>query len=320
MIVNIPMTFESDEKGYFDRQCPNENCLFEFKILMKDWKEKVSDEEVHCPMCGHVAPSKSWYTEEQLDAIHENALNYAESYALRELDKVFRNFERSMKGNKYIKVKYKSHRPATFVNNPIGAKEDWALEITCDTCGTSYSVIGSAYFCPCCGYNSAGSVFDNSIDTISKMVNSLDEMKQTLSEQLDRDTAENMCRSMLENSLGQIVSAFQKFAQCRYKELTGIEQRVNDFQMVDKGSKLFFDATSKGYEYFLSLDELDLMKLLFQRRHILEHNSGIVDQKYIDNSSDRDYTIGQRIIVKDTDALELIEIITKLSKGLKSLL
>ena len=51
----IPLTFKSDEKGYFDRQCPNENCLFEFKVYMQDWKEKFSDEEVYCPLCGCVA-------------------------------------------------------------------------------------------------------------------------------------------------------------------------------------------------------------------------------------------------------------------------
>ena len=52
--MEIPITFQSDKKGYFDRECPNENCLYSFKINMNDWKEKVSDEEVHCPMCGHI--------------------------------------------------------------------------------------------------------------------------------------------------------------------------------------------------------------------------------------------------------------------------
>ena len=61
------MKILSDAKGYLDRQCPNENCLFEFKISMQDWEDKVSDEEVHCPLCGQIAPSDSWYTYEQLD-------------------------------------------------------------------------------------------------------------------------------------------------------------------------------------------------------------------------------------------------------------
>lgn len=57
--MEIPVTLQSDRKGYFDRECPNENCLYTFKINMQDWEEKVSDEEVHCPMCGHIDTSEN---------------------------------------------------------------------------------------------------------------------------------------------------------------------------------------------------------------------------------------------------------------------
>lgn len=320
MNVEIPMEILSDEKGYLDRQCPNENCLFEFKVNMQDWEDKVSDDEVHCPLCGQIASSDSWYTYEQLDAMQEIAADWARNYMLGEIDKMFGNLARSTRNNKYIKITYKKNRPVTFVNNPIGAKVEWNLDITCEKCGTRYSVIGSAYFCPCCGYNSASNVFDNSMNTITKMVQSLDEMKATLTDQFDMDTAEAMCRSMLENSFGQVVSAFQKFAQCKFKEVSGIEKRVNDFQMVDKGSQYFRNETGSGYEAFLSSDELIRMKLYFQRRHIIEHNTGIVDQKYIDNSGDNDYSVGQRIVVKTSEALDLITIIKKLSSGICALI
>ena len=41
--MEIPITIHSDEKGYFDRECPNENCLYTFKINMQDWKEILKD-------------------------------------------------------------------------------------------------------------------------------------------------------------------------------------------------------------------------------------------------------------------------------------
>ena len=319
MKIEIPIKILSDEKGYLDRQCPNENCLFEFKVNMQDWETKVSDEEVHCPLCGYVAPSKSWYTLEQVEAMREISVDYAKCYMLGELDKMLNKLARSTRNNKYVKIRYRQNRPVTFVNNPIGAKEEWTLDITCDKCGTRYSVIGSAYFCPCCGYNSASSVFDTSMDSIKKMIQSLDEIKTTLTTQFDKDTAETMCRSMLENSFGQVVSAFQKFSQCRFKEISGEEKRVNDFQMIDKGSKYFLDKTGSGYESFLSPDEMNRIKVYFQRRHILEHNAGIIDQQYIDKSGDIDYSVGQRVIVKVGEALDLINIIKKLASGLLTL-
>ena len=37
----IKLEIKPDEKGYFDRECPNENCLSTFKVNLDDWKEKI---------------------------------------------------------------------------------------------------------------------------------------------------------------------------------------------------------------------------------------------------------------------------------------
>ena len=317
--MEIPITIHSDEKGYFDRECPNENCLYTFKINMQDWKEKVSDDEVHCPMCGHIDTADKWWTQEQLESMQEIAASYAMSMITKELDKAFGKLARSTRNNKFLKITYKPSRKITFQNNPIGQSEEWETDITCEKCGTRYSVIGSAYFCPCCVHNSAVSAFNESTDSIEKMLKSLPEMKQLLTESYGRDKAETMCRGLLESSLGDIVSAFQKFASCHYDKLTGEISRVNDFQIIEKGSQLFKDAAGKGYEEWLSDQELHDMNMLFQRRHLIEHNNGMVDQKYVDKSGDHSYVIGQRLVVKENDAYALLAIIKKLAKGLMTL-
>ena len=317
--MEIPITIHSDEKGYFDRECPNENCLYTFKINMQDWKEKVSDDEVHCPMCGHIDTADKWWTQEQLESMQEIAASYAMSMITKELDKAFGKLARSTRNNKFLKITYKPSKKITFQNNPIGQSEEWETDITCEKCGTRYSVIGSAYFCPCCGHNSAVSAFNESTDSIEKMLKSLPEMKQLLTESYGRDKAETMCRGLLESSLGDIVSAFQKFASCHYDKLTGEISRVNDFQIIEKGSQLFKDAAGKGYEEWLSDKELHNMNMFFQRRHLIEHNNGMVDQKYVDKSGDNSYVIGQRLVVKENDAYALLAIIKKLAKGLMTL-
>ena len=317
--MDIPIELISDEKGYFDRECPNENCLYTFKIKMQDWKDKVSDEEVHCPMCGHIDTSEKWWTQAQLDSASKIASDYVMDMISGELDKIFGRLARSTRGNKFVKITYKPGKRISFSNNPIGQSEEWETEIECEKCGTRYSVIGSAYFCPCCGNNSAISVFDESLDSIEKMLESLGEMKELLTNSYGRDKAETMSRSLLESSLGDVVSAFQKFAECVYKQKSSEKVRVNDFQIVEKGSNLFLDATGKGYDEWLTKQEIERMNLLFQRRHIIEHNAGIVDKKYLEKSLDTTYVIGQRIIVRKEDAQELLRIIKKLSMGLKSL-
>ena len=316
---SLPITIRSDEKGYFDRECPNEDCLYTFKVLMKDWEEKVSVDEVHCPLCGHVDTADKWWTQQQLKQLNPIITGFAENYIQKELDKSFKKLARSTRNNKFVRITYKPGRRVTFVNNPIGQSEEWETEICCDSCGMRYSVIGSAYFCPCCGFNSAVNSFIDSLDSIEKMLESLREMKDMLTEKYNVDSAETMCRSLLESSIGDMVSAFQKFASCKYDELSGKTSRVNDFQIVDKGSKLFEEETGKKYSDWLSAGELAFMELMFQRRHILEHNNGMVDQRYLDKSGDISYSLGQRIIVKEADTHSLLAILRKLGSSITKL-
>lgn len=317
--MDITIEVLSDEKGYYDRQCPNSECEYTFKIHMEDWKEKVSDEKVFCPMCGHTASSDAWYTHEQLEQIQMIAMNHAMRHIHGELNKMFKKSSSSTRNNQFFKVTYKPSRKITFVNNPIGQREEWQLELICQNCGTRSSIIGSAYFCPCCGYNAAEQVFDESIDTIQKMIDSKEAMYTMLSNMYGRDKAETMCRSMIEGSLGDIVSAYQKFAEARFTKLSTKKVRVNDFQIVEKGSSLFQEQCGRGYETWLSGSELSFMNLMFQRRHILEHNNGIIDERYLRQANDTGYNVGQRLVLKEKEVIRLIYLIKKLGMGLKSL-
>jgi uncharacterized Zn finger protein (UPF0148 family) len=285
---------------------------------MKDWEDKVSDEQVYCPMCGHAAPSDQWFTHEQIEAIDKIALSYAESYISDELNKMFGNMARGMHSNKYVQITYKPGQKITFINNPIGQRPEWELDITCEKCQTRYSVIGSAYFCPCCGHNAVERVFDESLDTVQRMIESIGDIHNTFERSHGKDKAESMCRSMIEGTLGDIVSAFQKYAEYIYKQLMPIKNvRVNDFQIIEKGSKLFFEAIGKGYDSWLTDEEINDMNILFHQRHLIEHNNGLIDEKYIQNSNDHSYKIGQRVIVKNSDALRLLSHVRKLSAGLR---
>ena len=317
--INIPIILNADEKGYFDRRCPNDRCEFVFKVFVDDWKNNVTAEQVYCPMCGHCAPSDKWSTSEQTDAMKEIAASYFLSYASKELDRTFKELERSTRGNKYLQIKYSPGQNITFINNPIGQRPEWELDITCEKCQTRYSVIGSAYFCPCCGHNAVERIFEESLDKVQTMLDSIEDIHELLEKSHGEDKAESMCRSMIESTLGDIVSAFQKYAENVYKQLMPANQvRVNDFQIIEKGSNLFFEAIGKGYDSWLTVEEINDMNVLFQQRHLMEHNYGLVDEKYLQKSNDNSYKIGQRIIVKKSDALSLLGHVSKLSKGLKN--
>ena len=315
----MPITMKSDEKGYVDRKCPNENCEFIFKIHIEDLKNKIG-ENIHCPLCGYTTKSTEWNTDEQKQELAEHAREFIMSQIQGHFQKQIQKMANSTRNNNFVKFTYKPSRKITYRNNPIGQREEWNLDIACEECGTRYSVIGSAYFCPCCGHNSVDKVFDESMNCVETMLNAQDTILQSLAEQFDKDTADTMCRSMLENSIGDIVSAFQKFAMENLIKKSNLDTsalKVNDFQILSKGSNLYEIHLQREYDKFLSASEINEMNILFQKRHILEHNNGMVDEKYIKNSGDNTYTIGQRVVIKKEDALNLLNLVKKLTTELR---
>jgi len=65
-----------------------------------------------------------------------------------------------------------------------------------------------------------------------------------------------------------------------------------------KAATYFKEATGKGCDSWLSQDEIADINMLFQQRHIIEHNNGLIDERYIQNSGDISYRVCQRVIIK----------------------
>src|SRR5665647_2054531 len=104
--------------------------------------------------------------------------------------------------------------------------------------------------------------FNESLDRVQTMVESIDDIYTIYETNYGKDKAESMCRSMIEGTLGDIVSAYQKYAEDIYRQIAQTNRvRVNDFQIIEKGSKLFFEAIGKGYDVWLTNEEISDMNI-----------------------------------------------------------
>ena len=79
-----------------------------------------------------------------------------------------------------------------------------------------------------------------------------------------------------------------------------------------KLGNLWKELIGESYEDWLVINELNRLIILFQRRHLLQHTQGMIDQKYLDKSGDKAYKLNQRIIIKERDVLELVGYVKKL--------
>lgn len=69
----------------------------------------------------------------------------------------------------------------------------------------------------------------------------------------------------------------------------------------------------------LSIVDWTSPNILYQKRHLLAHNEGIVDSQYIKKSGDLSYKEGQRIVVSGKDIDNLVSSIEKLANGIKEI-
>lgn len=301
-----------DDDGYYDKECPNEDCLSQFKVNAEDWANLFSDEAVYCPFCGHSAPANSWWTTEQINQAQKQAEQMISAKIGNALSKDAKEFNRSQPRKSFIKMSMKYKGPTHFVNLPAEALEKMEQKITCDSCGARYAVIGSAFYCPCCGKNSAKLTFNNTIEKVRAKIRNLDVVRDAIA-QYSKDEAARTCTSLLESSIPDLVVAFQRVCECIYPQLEGARPiRRNVFQRLDDGSSLWKELIGEGYEDWINADEMSDVRICFQQRHLFQHQDGIVDQDYITKSGDSSYQIGQHIIVKKEDVLRYTDIIEKL--------
>lgn len=307
-----------DEDGYFDKECPNEECLSKFKVYAEDWKNLFSDEAVHCPFCGKVAPAKSWWTTEQVEQAKEQAISSVATSLNRAIKDDCDRFNRSQSRNSLIKLQMNFTGRTSFVNLPSEALDEMEQKIQCEKCGVRYAVIGSAFYCPNCGNNSARLTFHNTLNKVKAKIKNIDNVRNAIP---DKDEAERTCSSLIESSVPDLVVAFQRVCECVYPQLdSAAKLKRNVFQRLDDGDSLWRNLLGEGYTNWISEDDYALMKKCFQQRHLFQHQDGIVDEDYLSKSGDTTYKVGQHLIVKTNDILVYTDIIEKLGNKVLSLL
>jgi hypothetical protein len=319
--TSVSVGVSADEKGYFDKECPSETCLFRFKVKAEDWTRLEAGSQIACPMCRHCAATNKWYTTEQVEKAKAKAIATLQGAINRAMRDDARKFNQRPPRNSFIKMSMKvtGGERTSDIEVPIEAAEAMELEITCESCSTRFAVVGSAFFCPGCGHNSAERMFDDALRKIDVKVSNVDVVRDAIERQTGKDAAAVTARSMLESCLPDGVVAFQKHCEALYAKLPGAKPApINAFQRLHDGSELWHAAVGHGYLDWINTGELRTLSIMFQRRHLLAHAEGIVDAKYLGNTSDAEYVAGQWIVVRPNDVRQMIGILSKLAKEIRA--
>ena len=312
--VSVPM--EDDDDGYFDRECPSEECLFQFKMLSEDWQKAKANERLHCPACGHTDHSDRWWTQQQVEHMQAAAVAEVKGGLSKALKSDASRFNRRQPKGGFLSITMKVDSRPQHVMLPPTATDPMESKIACPACDCRYAVIGAAYFCPACGHSAAEQVFDQTIGGIRQTLAALDQVRAAMP---DRDTAEIAARLVIENGFQNAVTAFQRVVEALFEDLPSPPKaRRNAFQNLPEGSDLWLKATGRSYSDHLDVASLAELGRAFQQRHLLAHRQGLVDQEYVTKSGDTRHRPGQRLVVRPEAVTQAVKLIEALVTGLRA--
>lgn len=307
--VSIPL----DEDGFLGRECPA--CEGPFKIHGDDYDALPEDPVLTCPYCGHEQDHSSFLTRAQVERVDAAVNAIAEQYVHGALN--------DMLGNAFGGPKQRS-RPGSFISietsytpgspPPIKALPEIVEErvrriVQCSSCGNRHAVFSASSFCPICGPRPAAETVLEALTAAREALAMEDRFGEDERETL---RAAGVFERFAVDAIESTVSLFEMFAREQFARrvadaATHSAGKGNVFQRVDDTAALFSEHASVDVVELVGAARWERLKRAFARRHVLTHNGGIVDQKFLDRVPDSGLKLGQKLVIRRVDAAQALD-------------
>jgi sarcosine oxidase delta subunit len=307
LLISVPLPTSAD--GTVGRKCPD--CRRFFKV----GREGLDRPHLHCPYCGSSHRSASFLTLDQRRRLRSAAQRIGLAEAHRMLGEAFSGFS-STSGLLQIRLE----RGELEIPPMLTYVERETIRTRpCAACTNQSSVYGIALFCPICGKRDSLASFEESIQAARSTVATLSALPAATRSGLE---ARGGMDRTIEHLLADAVTGFEVYCRSRFEELQGstaltallAHEGRNVFQRLDDAIAIMESALSRTITGTLDAAELAELRLAFAARHVLTHNFGIADAKYV--ASGGPTPEGQRIQVTQTMALRSLALMEKLVRAM----
>jgi hypothetical protein len=290
---SISVPIRPDDDGYLGRECPVEECLGYFKVTPGTGIQGPA--QCHCPYCGHSGDSKTFWTKEQIE--------YAKSVVFRKITDAIHDDLKSLEFDQRsrsgiglsLKIEQSTPRPIRYYR-----EKQLETEVVCDKCALRYAIYGVFGWCPDCGEHNSLQILSKNLEMAKKELNLADSLERQLADHLVGDALENVVAAF--DGFGREVCA-RRAADIPFQSLIGARRRVQETFGFD-----FADG--------LTEDEWNTANRLFQKRHLLAHKMGVVDEEYVRKTADPQAVIGRKVSFGGDEIRATICIVEALGKRL----
>lgn len=305
MTIEFPISLSADEDGLIGRECPQPDCEGYFKIKFGTGITEPGYEKCFCPYCGYIGKQEEFFTKEQVRYIESVAAQHIQGIIEKEVKKWDRQL-RSSTRKSFIKLSVdykKSHHPLAHY-----AEKEVETTLVCDNCTLEYAIYGKFARCPDCGEA-------NSLQILSANLMMIEKLLLQAEVQSDRSFQEYL----IQNALEDVVSSFDSFG----KNTLALAKKNTELAEVNISFQNIMKAREKVEKHFgfdmakvLSEDEWKSVVVLFQKRNVISHNDGIIDDTYIQITGDRSAIPGRKVSVSIDEVKSALQHISTLAKFL----
>ncbi|HTF61796.1 MAG TPA: hypothetical protein VK638_03690 [Edaphobacter sp.] len=290
---------QSDEQGMWGRNCPYCQKYFRTKHIMG---------ATYCPYCSQAAPDLGFISKEQRNYLTA----FYDAFA-----RAFLNKESTSLAIEAIT----DNLPAWHYSEE---KQQRHFICQIDGCDTETDILGEYGFCPRCGHTNARTLF---CDWMDRELARIDTVKEAIG---DRQEREAVWEKMTINAVSRLEALGRHLRRKLLSyPLTRPRRRQIErlsFQQpvaADESLKMWFGigliewiGNHARPPRKLQDAEIFFIKKMVQRRHILIHNGGIVDQDYLDLSGDDTVRLDERISIRSREAKRFLQNVREMGLNL----
>jgi len=277
----------SDQHGMWGRNCPFCRTYFRTNHIMGN---------TMCPYCGNWADSLPFITEAQG--------RYAGAFC-----------------NAFIEAGQKKTAITIDLETVTDTKAEWKyaeerqqFHFKCANCDTEVDILGEYGWCPKCGQTNGKEVINLKLKQLEE---AFDKADKNITDRAERG-------QQWEEINGKLFSCFEALGRhiqtilvkfpatpSRKKEVETLSfQRLHEAR---ESLKQWY-----GIDIFkgVSLHDQKLLNLMLNQRHIIEHNGGKVDEKYLNQTEDKGARLNERIRIGSNRIRHLVPVIRSISTNL----
>lgn len=312
--VSLPV----GKDGLWPMRCPQHPLEHIFKIAISQ-NDGAKSTALYCPYCGHREDDLWAFAPEQHAVMMAAARAAAEQYVVAALNDMLGNAfgGRAASSSHRSGVSYTSGRSPSRRTLPTIEIDETRRTMQCGMCQEQFAVYGLAIYCPNCGRMAPAQQFSEllrvQVDRLAALNALADDQRRSLAEG-------GVLTANYESTIKDGFTALETYLNARFASeapTVSLYGRGAIFQRLDDAADLFADHLNVDLRALTGNRWQQLLRIA-AIRHVLVHNAGVVDAKFLDRAPDWPQHIGQRLHVTQSDARGFLFILVDLAAAIST--